>query len=113
MNDGILHPIARVEPQPRYRLLVTWATGDQATVDFAEDIARGGIWAALREDAKFATARVAHNGYVLEWPEPAGPQGEPRIDIDADGLFEMARRQQANERRTRLVSAGHGEDHAS
>ena len=95
MNDGILHPIARVEPKPGYRLLVTWVSGDQTTVDFSEDIRRGGIWAALQDEAAFAQARVAYRGTVLEWPEPAGPDGGPRIDVDADGLHEKSSRQKA------------------
>lgn len=103
MNAGILHCIVRVEPQPWYRLLVTWTSGDQLTVDFTDDIKRGGIWAALRDEAKFAQARIAHNGHVLEWPEPAGPDGEPRIDVDADGLHEMASLQQSFEWLRRVV----------
>src|SRR5271166_1840954 len=95
MNDDILHPITHVEPRQGHRLLVARAAGDQATVSFAGDIARGGIWAALRDEAAFAQARVAYHGHVLEWPEPAGLRGEPRIDIDADGLFDMAARQRA------------------
>jgi hypothetical protein len=111
MNDGIVHPIASVEPQAEYRLLVTWASGDQSTVDFADDIKRGEVWAELRDAAKFAQARVAWQGRVLAWPEPTGPDGEPRIDVDADGLFEMAARQEAASATRQLISAGHVEDH--
>jgi hypothetical protein len=113
VTDGILHPIASIAPQTGFRLRVTWASGEQSTVDFTDDIGRGGVWAALRDEAAFARARVAYHGHVLEWPEPAGPRGEPRIDIDADGLFEMAARQQAEERSKRLVPAGRDEDHAA
>ena len=113
MNDGILHPITSVEPQTGYRLLVTWASGDQSSVDFANDIARGGVWSALRDEAKFAQARVAYHGHVLEWPEPAGPDGAPRIDVDADGLHEMAIRQADASRRIRLAPVGQGEGHAA
>ncbi len=41
----------------------------------------------------FAQARVARNGTVLEWPEPKGGDGSPRIDVDADGLYAMAMQQ--------------------
>jgi hypothetical protein len=112
MTDGTLHPIARIEPQPSYRLLVTWASGDQSTVDFADDIRRGGIWAALRDETKFAQARVAYRGQVLEWPEPAGADGAPRIDVDVDGLYEMALRQREAMRQTPLVPAGSSEGRA-
>src|SRR5450631_1742216 len=95
MTDGILHRIARVEPRPGHRLLVDWASGDQSVVDFAGDIANGGIWARLRDEEKFAQARVANEGRVLEWPDPAGRDGSPRIDVDADGLFDLATQQGA------------------
>jgi hypothetical protein len=113
MTEGTLHPIASIEPRAGYRLLVTWASGDKSTVDFADDIRRGGVWAALRDETKFAQARVAYHGQVLEWPEPAGPDGAPRIDIDADGLHEMALRQLEAARLSLLVPAGSDEGHAA
>jgi hypothetical protein len=111
MNDGILHPIARVEPRPGQRLLVTWTSGEQSIVDFTGTIERGCIWAVLHDEEKFAGARVAFQGRVLEWPEPAGADGAPRIDVDADGLHEMARQQAAGT--GHLVSAGPDEHHAA
>jgi hypothetical protein len=111
MNDGILHPIARVEPRSGYHLLIIRASGGQSTVDFTGSIERGGIWAALRDTAKFAQARVAYQGRVLEWPEPAGADGSPPIDVDADGLYEMACQQAA--RTGQLVSAGPDEGRAA
>jgi hypothetical protein len=113
MTDGILHPIASIEAQAGYRLLVIWASGDKSIVDFGDDIRRGGIWATLRDEAKFARARLAYHGRVLEWPEPAGPDGSPRIDVDADGLHEMAARQRDASRLSRLAPAGPGEGHAA
>lgn len=100
MTDGILHPIQRIEPQTGYRLRVTWADGGQDTVDFTADVERGGVWTALRDPASFARARLVRHGKVLEWPEPADTRGNPKIDIDADGLHDMARRQ-------RHLHAGH------
>jgi hypothetical protein len=113
MTDGILHPIVRVEPQPGSRLLVTRAAGGQATVSFADDISRGGICAALRDETKFAQARVAYHGHVLEWPEPAGPDGAPRIDVDADGLHEMAVCQREASSPGRLVPVKPDKGHAA
>jgi hypothetical protein len=98
MTEGILHPIASIEPRSGYRLLVTWISGDQSTVDFTDDIRRGGIWAALRDETKF------------EWPEPARSDGSPHIDVDADGLHEMAMRQHEPARLSQLVPAGSGKD---
>ncbi len=88
-----MHRIESVAPAQAYCLLVTWTTGEQTIVDFSEDTARGGIWLELRDTQKFAKARIAYDGAVLEWPEPSGADGGPRIDIDADGLYEMAARQ--------------------
>jgi hypothetical protein len=113
MTDGILHPIESIEAQPGYRLLVTWATGGQSTIDFSGDIRRGGIWEALRDEARFAQVRLAFRGRVVEWPEPVRPDGTPRIDVDADGLHAMAARQRAAERSALLVSAGQDGDHAA
>jgi hypothetical protein len=93
MNDGISHRIERVDPKPGYRLSITWTTGAQVTVDFSEDVRKGGIWAPLRDPALFSRARVAGGGTILEWPEPADKDGNPRIDIDADGLYVMGTQQ--------------------
>jgi len=98
MTSGIVHRIESVAPAPGYCLLVTWTTGEQTVVDFSEDTARGGIWLKLRDPQKFANARIAYDGAVLEWPEPSGADGSPRVDIDTDGLYEMASRQ--NDRAT-------------
>ena len=95
MSNVALRYIDRVEALPGYRLLVTWTEGRQMTLDFSEDIKRGGIWAALASPEAFARARTARNGRVLEWPEPTNSRGEPAIDVDADGLFEMGIDQQA------------------
>ncbi len=111
MTDGTLHPIACVQPQAGYRLLVTWKSGDQSTINFADDIGHGGIWAALRDQSRFAQVRVAYHGQVLEWPDPAGVDGAPRIDVDADGLHEMAMRQQEASLQGQLVTASSGESH--
>jgi hypothetical protein len=34
---------------------------------------------------------------VIEWPEPSGNDGIPRVNIDADGLYQMALEQRAEE----------------
>jgi hypothetical protein len=95
MSSGISHRIESIVPAPGYCLFVTWATGEKTLVSFAEDIAHGGVWQEIRDERKFGGARIAHDGAVLEWPEPFGADGSPRIDIDADGLYEKAARQTA------------------
>jgi len=90
VTDGILHRIKTVEPRSGYRLHVTRATGEQSDVDFSDDVQNGGVWTELRDEQLFGQARVAYDGCVLEWPEPLRGNGEPRVDIDADGLWVMA-----------------------
>jgi hypothetical protein len=93
MTDGIEH---RIECRPGYRLLVTWSGGARSVADFSEDARQGGVWAELRDELLFDQARIAHDGSVLEWPEPARSNGEPRVDVDADGLWAMVRQQAAD-----------------
>jgi hypothetical protein len=90
VKDGILLRIKTVEPRSDYRLRVAWATGEQWDVDFSDDVHEGGGWTELRDEQLFGRARVAYDGCVSEWPEPLRGNGEPRVDIDADGLWVMA-----------------------
>ena len=56
-------------------------------VDFADDIGRGGIWASLHDEAKFAAARVANQGRVLEDPQPEDDPGWTyRVDLCLDEI---------------------------
>jgi len=93
MSDVLIRHIDSVEALPAYRLLVTWHDGERTLVDFSSDIAQGGIWASLRDERLFARAQIDETGTVLFWPEPRGPFDEPRIDIDAEGLYALAREQ--------------------
>jgi hypothetical protein len=97
VTDGILHRIDRVEPRPGYRLRITWSNGVQADVDFSRDVRDGGVWTELRDEGLFRQARVTYDGTVLEWPQPVRANGEPKVDIDADGLWEMAAAQDVSE----------------
>jgi len=95
MSDGILHHIDRIEPLPRYRLRVWWRAGGQDVVDFFEDVTTGPVWAPVRDERLFAKVCVIDGGRLIEWPEPRRPNGWPIVDIDADGLWHMARQQSA------------------
>ena len=90
-----LHRIASIEPVPGYRLLVRWSTGQQSLTDFSGDIANGPVWEALRDEHLFSQVRVTYHGMSIEWPEPTRPNGDPAIDVDADGLWHMAAGQNA------------------
>ena len=106
MTDGIEHRIARIECRPDYRVLVAWTTGRRSVLDFSDDVGSGGVWSVLRDQRLFGLVRIAHDGSVLEWPEPARPNGEPPVDIDADGLWAMANEQ--NTRADALSIPAHG-----
>ena len=93
--DAFLHPIDRIEPRPGYRVLVFWKDGGQSLVDFSDDVAHGPIFETLRDERKFARVRLVKKGTVIEWPEPVRNNGDPMIDIDADGLWYMAQAQKA------------------
>jgi len=90
-----LHRIASIEPRSGYRLLVRWTSGDQSVADFSGDIGNAPVWKALRDERLFARARVTDHGTAIEWPVPSRPNGDPAIDVDADGLWHMAAEQQS------------------
>jgi hypothetical protein len=104
VNRGIEHQIETVEPQPAYRLVVTWVTGEKSVIDFANEIRGGGVWASLQDEEKFSRARSAWGGSVLEWPEPFGEDGSPRIDIDADGLWSKGFHQELAPELSRFIN---------
>ena len=93
MTDGFTHRIERIAARPGHRLLVTWHDGEEVSVDFSANIRAGGIWSELRSQDVFARVRIAEGGRAIEWPEPSGLHGEPRIDVDADGLYDLAMNQ--------------------
>jgi len=72
---------------------VFWCAGGQSLVDFSDDIALGPVFEPLRDERLFAQVRLIREGTVIEWPEPARYNGEPEIEIDADGLWHMAQEQ--------------------
>jgi hypothetical protein len=93
MSDVLIRQIDSVEALPAYRLLVSWHDGERTLVDFLTDIVQGGIWAKWRDERLFARAQIDETGTVLFWPEPRGRFDEPRIDIDAAGLYGLGREQ--------------------
>ena len=63
-----------------YRLRLTFSDGFVGEVDFAETVARGGIFAFLEDAARFRKVTVAHGGTALQWIDDDGDE----IDFDAD-----------------------------
>ncbi len=95
MTDAFLHPIDRIEPLSGHRILVHWREGGQSVADFSDDIAHGPVWEPLRNETQFARVRLINSGTLIEWPEPVGRNGEPAIDVDADGLWFMTHSEKA------------------
>ena len=73
--------------------MVRWTTGEQSLADFSSDVADRPVWEPLRDERLFAQVRVTHHGMVIQWPEPARDDGNPEIDVDADGLCHMIQKQ--------------------
>ena len=71
--------IAVAVPQPDHTVTVTWADGVTGTISLTPFLAKGGVFAGLRDPAWFVREmRVMRGGIGLTWP------GE--VDFSADGL---------------------------
>ena len=90
-----LHRIERIESRPGYHLLVHWTSGEESMIDFSPDISTFPVWAPLRDEGLFAKVRILDEGMAIEWPDPPQRPGWPCVDVDADGLWQMAERQSA------------------
>jgi len=75
----MLYRINSATAHPDHSVTVTWSDGVTARVDLAQVIAKGPVFAPLR-DAGFFVGRmqVAADRLGLEWPN--------RVDFSADGL---------------------------
>ena len=72
--------IRAVEPLDGYWLRVTFSDGAVKDVDIGEIVARGGVFAAIRDDRRtFERVRVNPETHTIEWP------GE--VDLDAEVLY--------------------------
>lgn len=74
--------VVRVAAGDGYTLLVTYHDGTHI-VDLAALVRRGGVFAPLRDPARFAGVSVGGGGRWVEWPD--GP------DLCADALWLAAR----------------------
>jgi hypothetical protein len=74
--------LTSAEPIGGYRLRLRYSDGFVGEVDFAETIARGGIFAFMGEAEKFKNVQVAHAGSALLWVDDQGDD----IDFCADAL---------------------------
>ena len=92
MAAAPLLKIRSVEPREGYRLVVNLDQGS-TIVDFTDTIAKGGLFAELKDEKKFAQVRVGERQRVIEWPEPKDDLGYPAIEIDAESLVHMGSQQ--------------------
>jgi len=78
MSDLI--KIERVEPREGFWLRISFSDGAVKDVDVANVLARGGVFAAIRERRElFEQVRVNPETQTIEWP------GE--VDLDPDVLY--------------------------
>jgi hypothetical protein len=81
----MLHIIEEAYPEAGHRLRLRFADGRVGRVDLSDLVARGGVFARLRDGGEFARVRVAGGGRWLEWP------GD--IDLCADALYQSTQPQ--------------------
>ena len=75
MQYQITAAIARAD----HTVTVTWSDGISATVSFAPYLAKGGVFAALKDPEYFmGEMRLLPGGIGLAWPH--------EVDFSADGL---------------------------
>ena len=78
MNDLI--SVTDVEPREGYWLRLTFSDGSVKDVDLGGVLARGGVFAPVRDDRElFERVRVKPDSRTIEWP------GE--VDLDPDVLY--------------------------
>jgi hypothetical protein len=70
--------ITHVLPAPPAALDLTFADGTAARVELGPEIARGGVFLALRDPQVFSGVRIGEGGRFLEWPGG--------VDLCADAL---------------------------
>ena len=75
----MLYRVEKAVAHPDHTVTITWSDGVTAAVDLAPALAKGSVFAPLR-DASFFTQnmRIAADHLGIEWPN--------RVDFSADGL---------------------------
>lgn len=75
----MLYRIEKAIAHPDHTVAITWSDGVEAVVDLAPVVAKGKVFAAMREPHYFVEhMRIADDRLGLEWPN--------RVDFSADGL---------------------------
>jgi hypothetical protein len=72
--------VTDVEPREGYWLRLTFSDGSVKDIDLGELLARGGVFAGVRDDRHlFEQVRVKPGSRTIEWP------GE--VDLDPDVIY--------------------------
>jgi hypothetical protein len=75
----MLYRINNAAAHPNLTVTVTWSDGVTAVVDLTPVIAKGSVFAPMRDPARFVgNMAIAADRLGLEWPN--------RVDLSADGL---------------------------
>ena len=82
----MMQSITGVEPLPQTRLRLTWSDQSQAVVDLRPLLAKGGVFEALADQARFEAVQIGERGRTLIWHDDEGDE----IDLCADALWQMA-----------------------
>lgn len=72
--------VTEVEPREGHCLRVTFSDGSVKDIELGELLARGGVFAQIRDDRNlFEQVRIKSDSRTIEWP------GE--VDLDPDVLY--------------------------
>jgi Protein of unknown function (DUF2442) len=78
----VLAVIREAKPLTDFSVEITWEEGKVSVLSLHEIVAKGGVFASLRDPKVFGQLKVGEGGRWLEWP------GE--VDICADALWYQA-----------------------
>jgi hypothetical protein len=81
-----LRTVQSAKPLPHNRIKLGWGDGSESVVDLGPVLAKGGVFAFLRDPAAFNGVAVGPRGRTLVWRDPAGDE----IDLCADALWRLA-----------------------
>ena len=74
--------IREARPLTDFSVRITWDEGEVSVLSLRETVAKGGVFAPLRDPEVFRQFKIGEGGRWLEWP------GE--VDICADALWYQA-----------------------
>jgi hypothetical protein len=82
----ILRTIQSALALPGNCIRLVWADGSKSVVDLGPMLAKGGVFAFLRDPDAFGAVAVGPRSRTLIWRDPEGDE----IDLCADALWRLA-----------------------